>query len=134
VIPKSGIGGNLALLLDTHILVWFGTGSDRLSSKARKAIEDTDARLIVSSATAWEYCDLHQRGRFPEAADFSLIIDMLEPELADFPADLWPLALALPNIHKDPVDRMLAAQTLAGGWTLVTADEDLQRYPIKTLW
>jgi PIN domain nuclease of toxin-antitoxin system len=128
------MGGNLALLLDTHTLVWLGSGSSKLTAKARHAIEDADAQLIISSITAWEYCDLHQRGRLPEAADFGTIIETLEPELADFPADLWPLAMALPNIHKDPVDRMLAAQALAGGWTLVTADRDLHCYPVKTLW
>lgn len=124
----------MALLLDTHTLVWLASGSNKLTAKARKAIESADAQLIISSVTAWEYCDLHQRGRLPEAADFSIVVETLEPELADFPADLWPLAMALPNIHKDPIDRMLAAHALAGGWTLVTADQDLQQYPIKTLW
>lgn len=124
----------MALILDTHTLIWFGSGNPKLTDRAKAAIEDADARLLISSVTAWEYCDLLQRGRIPEAADFSIVRDMLEPELVDFPASLWPLAMALPNIHHDPVDRMLAAHTLAGGWTLITADKALRQYPIKTLW
>ncbi len=130
----SGLDGNLALILDTHVLVWWGSGSSRLTSTARTAIEDPDVRLIVSAVTAWEYCDLVQRGRIPEAADFATLRDLLELDLVDLPADLWPLAMALPAIHNDPIDRMLAAHTLAGGWTLVTADHLLREYPIKTLW
>ena len=134
MIPTNGLSVNLALLLDTNALIWVGSGSPKLSDRARTAIEDSDAQLLVSAVTAWGYCDLHQRGRIPEAADFTIVIDMLDLELVDFPADLWPLAMALPNIHKDPIDRMLVAHCLAGGWTLVTADKALKKYPIKTLW
>jgi PIN domain nuclease of toxin-antitoxin system len=124
----------LALIIDTHVLVWFGSVSRRISQPARHAIESADAGLFVSSVTAWEYADLFNRGRIPNASWFNRLQDMLEFELLDFPASAWALAGGLPDIHRDPVDRMLIGHALAADLTIVTADADIRRYPVKTLW
>ena len=119
----------LTLILDTHALIWIGSDSPRLNARARGAIESASATLFVSAVTAWEYADLRERGRIPEAAALGQLQDMLGFELLDFPAAAWPLATALPNIHRDPVDRMLVAQATAEGITLITSDSVVAGYP-----
>lgn len=124
----------MALILDTNVLIWLGSVSRKISPLAREAIEAPDTDLFVSAITAFEYVDLWQRGRIPEAAHFGQLQDMLEFRLLDFPASAWTLATLLPNIHRDPVDRMLIAHAISADLTLVTSDQDMRRYPVKTLW
>lgn len=125
---------NLTLLLDTHTLVWLSAGDARLSATARDAIVGDDAALAVSAVTAWEYADLERRGRFNGASGFQKLIDSFALTLLDYPADIWRLARSLPDLHRDPVDRMLIAHAIHQGLTLVTADATMRRYPVKTLW
>lgn len=54
--------------------------------------------------------------------------------ILDFPGTLWPLAAALPPIHRDPIDRMLIAHAISLGATLVSADEAIRAYPVDTFW
>ena len=122
------------LLLDTHVLIWFSTGSNLLSRGARAAIESADNRLFLSAVTAWEYSDLRARGRIGPIGTVDALRDALGFVVLDFPADLWSRAAELPPLHRDPVDRMLVAHALAGDFTLVTADKTVRRYPVKTLW
>lgn len=90
--------------------------------------------MFVSAVTAWEYVDLWQRGRIPEAAHFAELHDVMDFALLDFPGSAWSLASGLPSIHRDPVDRMLIAHAIAADLILVTADEAMRRYPVKSLW
>lgn len=123
----------MATLLDTHTLIWAVQGSPRLSRTARAIIEGPQP-LLVSAVTAWEYADLRQRGRLPSPAAFAEVVRALAIELLDLPASLWTLADALPNIHGDPVDRMLIAHASHTGLTLLTADATIRSYPISTCW
>ncbi len=121
------------LLLDTHIIAWIGMGSPKLSANVRTAIEDVDNRLCVSSVVAYEYVDLTTRGRLPAAISLGTLIDDLELVLLEYPSDAWQAAEVLPQIHRDPVDRMLIAHALCRDLTLVTEDKAIQRYPVKCL-
>ena len=132
-IPKSASGGNLAILLDTHTLVWAAKGDVRLSKAAGIAIADAD-RLLVSAVTAWEYADLQQRGRLPPEVRFADVEAAFDLELLDLPGSIWTLAGSLPHIHGDPVDRMLIAHAMIEEIAIVTADETIRRYPVRTLW
>ncbi len=132
--PPSDRLACLAFLIDTHTLIWIGEDSPRLSSRARAALTDQEAELCVSAVTAYEYADLHHRGRLPEAAAFAELQERLLFAVLDFTADLWPVAATLPPIHRDPVDRMLVAHAIALGMTLVSADRAIRRYPVETLW
>ena len=132
---KSGSGENLArLLLDTHVLVWAPTGDPRLSKTAREAMLAADAELFVSAVVAFEFADLQQRGRFAMTEPISSFANAFGFRIVDLPADAWTIAARLPDIHREPVDRMLVAHALLGDYTLVSADEKIARYPVKTLW
>jgi PIN domain nuclease of toxin-antitoxin system len=124
----------LALLLDTQILVWASSGDPRLPASARSAMARPDEALLVSAVVAWEFADLEQRGRFPVGVNLPDLIESFQMEIVDFPAGVSALAASLPDVHRDPVDRMLVAHAILGGHTLVTADANIRRYPVKTLW
>ncbi|WCT75159.1 type II toxin-antitoxin system VapC family toxin [Sphingomonas naphthae] len=122
------------LLIDTHVLIWAVADQGRLSQTARAALADPDSRLHVSAVTAWEFADLTVRGRLQRTVGFDVLEDRLGLVVLDLPAGLWRIAEALPPIHGDPVDRMLIAHARQSGFTLLTADRMIPRYPVETLW
>lgn len=124
----------MGLLIDTQAIVLLGLGDPRFSLAARQAVIDGVEPLFVSAVTAWEFADLNARGRF--AADLRLgdMLAKLSAEVLDFPAQCWEAAAALPDIHRDPVDRMLIAHAIHADLTLLTADAQIRRYPVRSLW
>ena len=124
----------MALLLDTQILVWMGSGDSRLSQRARSAMQRPGENLVVSAVVAWEFVDLQLRGRFPVGVNFPDLIASFALQIVDFPAGAWSLAASLPDVHKDPVDRMVVAHAIHDSHILVSADANIRRYPVKTLW
>ena len=121
----------MRLLLDTHILLW--AAEDRnLPGAARALIEDQGNDLLFSSASMWEIAIKASLGR----DDFRIDIERLLRALVENGYVELPVAGVhavqvgrLPAIHKDPFDRMLAAQALVEGLTLITADPVVARYP-----
>ena len=122
------------VLLDTQILVWIGDGDQRLTGRVRNLIFDDRTNIFVSSVTAWEYADLENRGRFVGAGSLGPVLEALNATLLDYPAVAWKLAATLPDLHRDPVDRMLIAHAIHADLTLVTADAKMRAYPVKCLW
>jgi PIN domain nuclease of toxin-antitoxin system len=124
----------MQLLLDTHIIVWIVLDDKRLSKKQRAMLKDSDNELLVSPVIAYELTDLQKRGRIPLTEPISVLQELIGFELAELPASTWEHVASLPNIHRDPVDRMLIAHALAEGMTLVTSDSKIRQYPVQTLW
>ncbi len=122
------------MLIDTHILAWIGSSDDRLSTNVRQAITNAGERLFVSSVIAFEYIDLLQRGRFKDPVTFEQLMDVLEFAVLGFPHDAWRVAETLPLIHRDPIDRMLVAHALSLDMPIVTADEQIRQYAVRTIW
>lgn len=122
------------LLFDTQVLVWLLTGDGRLRKTWIEALGDSSNAGFVSAIVAWEYSDLRKRGRLPAQEDMASIQTLYGLTLLDFPAECWSLVAKLPDIHRDPIDRMLVAHALALDMTLVTADASLRQYPVRTLW
>jgi PIN domain nuclease of toxin-antitoxin system len=122
------------LLLDTHLLVWLPLRDPRLSRSAVEAIASPDNSLSVSAVTAAEFTDLQRRGRIEVDEPIDALAAMLGYQILDLPAEVWRTVADLPCIHRDPVDRMLVAHAIAGGFTLVTADRTLRNYPVPSLW
>lgn len=127
------------LLLDTHAWVWAVTDPDRLPPAARTAMANPFNVLLVSAASVWEMAIKHRAGRWPEA---EALLDQHGQLTEDLGAQDRPITAAdavraggLAWEHRDPFDRMLAAQAFLSTAVLVTRDTvfaDLAGLP--TLW
>ncbi len=124
----------MRLLLDTQILAWIVLNDRRLSQAAAAAIQDPSNDLYVSAAAACELADLQARRRFSIEEPIDVLAGLIGFHVADLPADAWRIAERLPDIHRDPVDRMQIAHALLDGSTLVTSDANMRRYPVPTFW
>jgi PIN domain nuclease of toxin-antitoxin system len=120
------------LLPDTHILLWTIAESRRLSAGARALIGEPDNELTFSSVSLWEVAIKAGRGRDDFRIDFSsLRRSLFDNGYAELPmTGAHAAALAgLPAIHRDPFDRMLVAQAIVEGLTLLTSDPMVAKYP-----
>jgi PIN domain nuclease of toxin-antitoxin system len=120
------------LLLDTHVLLWAAGEPKKLSHKARELLENPESILIFSAASLGEIAIKQSIGRDDFQVDPRLLrrglIDNGYDELAITGAHAVALDM-LPPLHKDPFDRLLIAQALVEGITLVTSDALVARYP-----
>jgi PIN domain nuclease of toxin-antitoxin system len=120
------------LLLDTHLLLWAAAQTARLSSAARAMLADESAQLLFSAASLWEIAI--KRGL--ERDDFRVEAGALRRSLLE--NGYGEIAIngahavaveTLPHIHRDPFDRILIAQAIVEGVTLVTSDPVVAKYP-----
>jgi PIN domain nuclease of toxin-antitoxin system len=118
-------------LLDTHLLLWIANDSKKLSSRARKVIDAPENKLAFSVTNLWEIMIKQSLGR----VDFSLNARRLRGSLLsagylelNVTAEHTFALPRLPPIHQDPFDRMLLAQAITEGWTLLTSDKMLAKY------
>jgi len=123
------------MLLDTHIFLWWLFGDSKLPGKIMRYIEERDHAVFVSAASVWEIATKYRLGKLPQAervakrvpswieqAGFtSLSISAEHAQLAGS----WSIG------HRDPFDRMLAAQAKLESIPLATVDKVLQQFPIE---
>lgn len=124
----------MKLLLDTHALIWAVQAPERLSPQAREALVDPDNVLLVSAASAWEISIKRGQGRlkFPSVTREMLMLMRMKPlSIAITHADE---VRALPDLHRDPFDRILVAQARVEGCVLVSRDPLVRAYDVRTLW
>ena len=128
----------MRVLLDTHAFLWWVTDDERLTSPARATIGASDNQVFVSAASVWEIVTKARLGRLPIPRP---IDDFVSTHLET--NAFQPLAItirhtleldALPDLHRDPFDRILVAQALAEEMPLVTGDQAVQAYPITAIW
>lgn len=127
------------LLLDTHVFLWAIAEPRKLSSKARNAITKLENQVFVSPVTAYELSYKHRQGKLPSGAaivaSFGRQIAHLYAAEIGIGTSHAVAAGQLDWDHKDPFDRLLAAQAMVEGFTLVTADDHLRAFdPVPTLW
>ena len=123
----------MRLLLDTHVLLWWLTDDARLGLPARVLIREPENLVFVSAATIWEIRIKQGIGKLELGAQF-------EEQLAREPFEHLSVthahahALAgLPPHHRDPFDRILIAQALTEDLTLLTHDDAVRRYAVKSI-
>jgi PIN domain nuclease of toxin-antitoxin system len=128
----------MKLLLDTHTLLWWSANDQRLSTTAREAIALGSNEVLVSAASAWEIATKARIGKLKGverllsnfealmAADHFVLLAMAHSHAL--------LAGSLTHEHRDPFDRMLAAQALIEDATLITDDAALRGFGARTLW
>jgi PIN domain nuclease of toxin-antitoxin system len=121
------------LLLDTHILLWAAAEPQRIRGESRQLLEDPENTLHFSSASLWEVVIKNGLGR----PDFQVEPSLLRRGLIDNGYLELPITSAhalavanLPDLHKDPFDRILLAQADAEGMLLVTSDNQMAAYPV----
>jgi len=120
------------LLLDTHLLLWAAGAPDRLPAAALPLMRDPANILLFSAASLWEITIKRGLGR----ADFQVDSRVLRRGLLDNGHEELPITSehavfidSLPDLHKDPFDRILVAQATVEGITLLTSDAVIARYP-----
>ncbi len=122
----------MKLLLDTHLLLWAAGQPERLPPTAHALLEDLRNELLFSAASLWEIAVKRELGRDDFRVDPRLLrrglLDNGYGELAITSAHAVALD-SLPPIHKDPFDRILVAQSIVEGITLLTADPVVAEYP-----
>ena len=121
------------LLLDTHVLLWSLAEPQKLSNRARDALQDGHNDVFVSAVTAWEIAVKRAKGRITAPDNLSTVIE--ERGFTHLPLTFRHAegAGSLPPHHRDPFDRFLIAQAQIEGLVLVTRDVEIPRYGIRTM-
>ena len=128
----------MRLLLDTHTLIWALNGDSRLGSRARGAIVVRTNQVFVSAVSIWEASIKFHLGKFPAAA---LLLDNPGKILDSMGFDSLPVSIeharlagSIGGNHRDPFDRMLAAQARVEGMILASADAVFDEMQVVRLW
>lgn len=121
------------ILLDTHALIWALENNPKLSQVARNAICDGKNVVFVSAASVWEISIKKAMGKleFPDTLAEEIELHRFTP--LNINTEHAQLAGELPDIHRDPFDRMLIAQAMIEKLTLVTRDRLIAKYDVKIL-
>ena len=128
----------MRVLLDTHALLWWLDGDRRLSPKVRRAIANQANTILVSAVSAWEITTKARLGKLPGAADVAADVAGCVASQGFVPLDITLLhaqrAGSLPDNHRDPFDRMLAAQSQMEDVAIVTDDPAFETYDVRRFW
>lgn len=123
-------------LIDTHVLLWSLYDYKKLSEDAITRIKDDDA-VYVSIVSLWEIAIKQSIGKL----QLDVSIDELASKCKDAGIDILPISLKhieqikdLPDIHKDPFDRMIVAQAMTENLTIVTHDAFIPKYDVSVVW
>lgn len=131
--------GIVKYLLDTHTFLWVIRGSLNLSDTAMKVIENINERIFVSAVSAYEIMNKHRIGKLPDfddvANDYFNFIKKLDAIPLPINEHHSHFAGKFDWVHRDPFDRMLAAQAFTENMTLITNDPAFNSLPwISVLW
>ena len=137
---RLGAGGQQAvrLVLDTHALIWFAEGNERLSAPARAAIEDPANTVFASAVSALETSTKYRLGKLPGAQllahEFSAVIAQCGFEGLPISVEAARLSGSFRHPLRDPFDRLLIAQALSEDLTLISNELVFEDFGVKRLW
>ena len=124
-------------LLDTCVLIWSLSDPSRLSRAAAERIENASEEIAYYQASLWEVQIKRTLGKIR----LEVSVEEIERHCVKVGFDFLPVSNGaiymlerLPMLHRDPFDRILVAEAIYGQHVLISADEKIQRYPVKTLW
>jgi PIN domain nuclease of toxin-antitoxin system len=128
----------MRLLLDTHAFLWWLDGNRRLPKRARALISEDSNIIFVSAASAWEISTKSRLGKLPGAMDVAADLPRIITAQAFTPLDITILhaqrAGHLPGEHRDPFDRMLAAQAQIEDLPIISNDEAFASFGVERIW
>ena len=123
-------------LIDTHALIWSLFDTDKLSDKAEQIITEDDS-VFVSIASLWEIAIKQAIGKLDIDCSIMEIANQcieLDIDIIGIHPQHLDAIKNLPPYHNDPFDRLIIAQAMEEGYTLITKDSIIPRYDIKTIW
>ena len=127
----------MELLLDTHVFLWFINDDSRLPLAWRKIIQEPANDVYLSVVSLWESIIKYQLGKLPLPASPEIYLPKQRErhKIASLPLNEASVSYLaqLPNLHRDPFDRILVCQALQRDLTLVTVDAKVVAYPVKVL-
>ena len=128
----------MKILLDTHTALWLVNDYEKLSPNAKSLLLDDANKLYISIASGWEIAIKTSIGKLSE---FNGGIKSFIAKVKEMPIHLLPVHAShvevvelLPFIHRDPFDRLLVSVAKADGLTILTADENIRKYDVPTVW
>src|SRR4051794_18230076 len=128
----------MRILVDTHAFLWFVAGDQRLSTRARRRIEDPASDRFLSVASVWETAIKISLGKLTLSVSLDTLIDEGATDngfaLLDVRREHAVAVMHLPFHHRDPIDRLLVCQAMSDRLTIVSSDAALDAYPIQRIW
>ena len=121
------------LLLDTHVLLWIAAGEHALGPGARAAIADGRRLVFVSVASVWEIAIKARLGKLEVPTDYLAMLEHYRFLPLDVTSEHALAVRDLPDLHRDPFDRMLVAQARSEHLTIVTHDAAVRQYDVPAL-
>ena len=125
-------------LLDTHAFLWFVSDDNKLSSRARAIIKDHNNEIYFSAASAWEISIKIRLGRLTMEEDLEpfIVAQLAENNFQTLAITIFHSSYTskLPEIYKDPFDRMIIAQSKAENMSLISKDKNIKEYKVPVVW
>jgi PIN domain nuclease of toxin-antitoxin system len=124
-------------LLDTHTLIWFLSGDENLSDKSKEVIENLENSNFISIASIWELAIKISLDKFKFEKGFKKFLELIDENGFEVIPISFEHAIRLARlefIHRDPFDRLIVVQAMTDNLTVITKDENMTKYEIKTLW
>jgi PIN domain nuclease of toxin-antitoxin system len=128
----------MKLLVDTCTFLWIASDSPRLSKKAAALFLDPNHERYLSAASAWEIGIKHALDRLPLPERPDIFVPAIREasgiQSLDIDEESALHARRLPGLHTDPFDRMLIAQAVVHGMTILTPDPLIEQYAVRVVW
>ena len=124
-------------LLDTHAIIWMVEDSPKLPLAIKEIIRNPVNQIAICSISIWEIAIKMHIGKLSLSMQLDELIDLLRCSDFDFlqVEDEYIMNLSkLPLLHKDPFDRLLISTSLVENMTLITIDENIQKYDVAWIW
>ena len=126
------------ILLDTCTFLWIANDAKELSTQAKKLYQNTDNLIFLSSVSVWEIVVKNKLGKLPLPEEAEIFINKICKiyfiKIISLDINAIFQLTNLPDFHRDPFDRMLICQAIDQDLILLTSDELIIQYPVKTAW
>jgi PIN domain nuclease of toxin-antitoxin system len=126
------------VLLDTATFLWAVSDAPEFSEEAREIFADPENDIFLSSVSAWEIAVKYVLGKLPLPQPPERFVPVqrkqhgIDPLYLDEEAALH--LIRLPLLHRDPFDRMLVCQAVVHHLVILTPDDLINQYPVRTIW
>jgi PIN domain nuclease of toxin-antitoxin system len=124
-------------LLDTHVIIWLIENSSKIPLKIKEIVELSQNNIYISSISLWEIAIKMNSGKLDLKFTFDELtasIKNSEFEILQIEDEYLSRLALLPLIHKDPFDRLLISSALAEELTIITIDDNIQKYDVSWIW